>query len=496
MASTQDLADARQSAAVVLCSDAVPLVPMATVTDVLQRDAPGVPVVEVVDLCRPFSGFARALEQLQPSRAVVACASARPRRDRILEALRASGVHPTGAQLVELVPVPSARAGDMAGHALARLRAALARVNGADLTVPARERAAPLRSNRMSRRDLLRLGRLPRRPVAAWAPERCRGHGPSRPCGLACPKGALSLGGGAINVDEAACTGCGACVAACRSGAISLCGASLSGLEAAARLLVEEAGKLGAGVEIRCQFAEGGTPLGGQWLPLEVPSMDMVSAGWVFQLLAFGAPVRLTGCADGDCAARARELARFAGEAVGAVAAGGPRRRRPARLTLREPEATVEALSGLASVGAGPWRLVSSVAPMGEVGLEASSCSLCGTCALACPAGALRLAEAEEARGGVRSLLFDASRCAACGTCLKSCPEGAISLARAVTPLSLGGGPKTLTSARQPRCSSCGALLNSGPPVGPLLARLAVTHPEVARRLQSEQCPDCLLVGS
>jgi ferredoxin len=512
MVAANNLAEAGQGTVVLLCSDAARLLPVTTITDVLWHDAPGARVVEVPDLCRPFSAFADALQRLRPSRAVVACAYARPRRDRILEVLRSSGAHLAGVQLVDLIAAAGARTVDAGIQARARLRAALAGVGEADLAVPLRERAVPVGSARVSRRDLFKLGRLPHRQVVVWAAERCQGHGLFRPCVQACPRKALSLDGGAVHVDEEACTGCGACVAACRTGAMTLGGPSLAGLEAAARVLAEEAGRLGAGVEIRCRSAEGAAPLGGQWLPLEVPSLEMVSAGWAFQFMAAGIAVKLTGCADSDCAdsdcadshrgdwgcaGRAQELARFAGHVARAVAPTGPPNRRPGRLTLREPEATVEAVACLASGIVGPWWFGSPAAPLGDVEVEPARCSLCGTCALACPAGALSVAEDEEAGDGARSLLFDASRCAACGVCSKSCPEGALSLTRAVASTSLAGGPRTLADGRRRRCSSCGALLGGGLPLGPLVARLAATHPELARRLQAEpRCADCLLVGS
>ena len=65
----------------------------------------------------------------------------------------------------------------------------------------------------------------------------------------------------------------------------------MAGLEAAADVLVEDARRLGLGVAIVCSHAALKVTLGGLWLALEVPSLEMVTAGWLLQVVAAGAVV-------------------------------------------------------------------------------------------------------------------------------------------------------------------------------------------------------------
>ncbi len=207
--------------------------------------------------------------------------------------LRDAGLNPAGAQVVDLLPGVLARPQDVAEQSVARLRAALARVSGADIGAPVAEAAAVLGPGRVSRRDLFGLGHLGRRPIAAWTADRCQGRGASRLCAQVCPSRALSATGPGVSVDASSCSGCGACVAACRSGAMSLSGASMADFEAAAGALVEDACRLGLGLAIVCSSAATKVTLGGLWLALEVPSLEDGDGG----LAAAGC--RRRACRDG-----------------------------------------------------------------------------------------------------------------------------------------------------------------------------------------------------
>jgi ferredoxin len=288
-------------------------------------------------------------------------------------------------------------------------------------------------------------------------------------------------------------------------------------LEAAADTLVDDARRLGLGVAIVCSAAITEMPVGGPWLVLEVPSLEMVTAGWVLQVVAAGDRVTLVGCGEKACAGRGREMSLLSAEVVDQVAPGrrhlvvGPGDRLPACLgaagapggaprdqsgppvRLHEPEATVQAISRLSDGPGSPWRLESPVAPLGEIAVDAARCSACACCVPACPTGAISAPSAPG--GGAFVLTFDPSACPACGACVPSCPERAVSLRRAVSSATLASGRRTLVElARADRCPSCGKPRPGRHAAHVVAAKLAGSHPEIASRLQGEdRCADCLL---
>ncbi len=538
---------ANEPTAVLLCSDVSERGPgpisASTFAAALRQVAPGARVVVVQDLCSEPSGLPAVLRDVGARRVVVACSQGARRRDEILADLRGAGIHRAGVQVVDMMPGEDADPRHVVEQSIVRMRAALTLLSRSDLAAPIRERMA-LDSVHVSRRDLFRLGRIARRPVACWVGGRCAGDGACRACVDACPRGALSLAGSRVSVDAAACTGCGACVSTCRSAAMSLAGASIEALEAAASVLVEASRGLPSvrGVAIVCTDAATAVPLGGSWLPLEVPSLEMVTAGWPLQILATGEGATLVGCGEEVCTARGREVARLCADLVDEVAPGRRRRigrgvvpepeglsvdlacasapaPRPAlSVELREPEATVRALSALARASSlrsapapasaptmpaaleplpgsehrEPWRIESVVSPLGEIAIDAARCSGCGCCALACPTGALAARGPEDS---ALVLTFDVAACAACGACVASCPEGVVSLLRVVDSSTLALGRHTVAEAgRDGRCKCCGQPLAGGLVPDIIGARLAASHPQLADRLRHEdRCADCLL---
>jgi len=113
-------------------------------------------------------------------------------------------------------------------------------------------------------------------------------------------------------VDEAACTGCGACAGLCPTGAMALAGWSVDQLEAEAKSLAIQAQRadrsLAAGIALTCSRAAPRHRVGSDWLPLEVPSLEMVTTDWVRRLAQTGVTVAITACDDEPCSRRALEL--------------------------------------------------------------------------------------------------------------------------------------------------------------------------------------------
>ena len=522
--STKATACAAAAGAVLVCSDVFDHQPVELSAEMicaaLRHHSPEVRVFVVPELCSPLSGLPATVRALGAGRVGVGCRRGHARRQKILGSLRDAGVNPAAAQVVDLMPGALARPQDVAEQSVARLRAALARVSGADVSASVRDAGAVLGPGRVSRRDLFglgHLGHLGRRPVAAWTADLCQGRGSSRLCAQSCPSQALSAAGPGVSVDAASCRGCGACVAACRSGAMSLSGASMAELEAAAGALVEDAVRLGLGVAIVCSSAVAKVALGGPWLALEVPSLEMVTTGWLLEIVAAGAMVTVRSCGEGACRRRGAELARLSGDVVGKVAPGrrglvvvpgegpsprdgagtplevGRRRGHGLAVELHEPGATVRAMSALAE-HTGPWQLVSSVAPLGDVVIDVARCSACRACLTACPTGAISAPGRQE--DGAMVLNFDASACPACGACASSCPEGALSLHRAIGSSCLPGGRRTVAQvAGGKRCASCGEPVGAGLVANAVAAKLAASHPVIASRLLSGEdlCPDCRL---
>ena len=206
-------------------------------------------------------------------------------------------------------------------------------------------------------------------------------------------------------------------MASCRNGAFALPGADVAGLSAAAAVLVAAIRRQGSatGVAIACRRASLVPRVGEPWL-LRVPSVEMVTAGWLLQLIRAGVGVRLIGCEDERCGERVADLERFVhglGSALGFSDEYDPRP--PARrvphpegdwIELWEPEATMQSLAAFGALGPGgtAWRAEGPGCPIGVVRIDPAGCSLCEVCVGVCPTGALKTER--NSAGSVR-LSFD-----------------------------------------------------------------------------------------
>jgi ferredoxin len=315
-----------------------------------------------------------------------------------------------------------------------------------------------------------------------------------------------------VVVDGDKCSGCGVCVAACRSGAFALPGAKVEGLSAAAAVLVAAIRRLGSatGVAIACQHSKTVPRVGEPWLVLRVPSIEMVTAGWLLQLVGAGVGVRVIACEDKDCETRVVDLEQFvrdlgevlgfsAGELSRGEALANPESM-PAVLALQgdwielwEPEATTQLLAAFGALGPGrtPWRVEGPGCSLGVVTIDSAGCSLCEVCVGVCPTGAL---QAERNGGGLLRLSVDSGRCIACRACVTCCPEAVATLERAVDGALLAAGRQVVATVATATCVTCGGPVLAGLSPALLRSRIGQSHSAIADGM-GEVCADCRLAG-
>lgn len=503
---------AQQAPVVVICDDvgAAPSpLRLGELTMRLRRELSGAVVVGVPALCRAPKALADVLTALHPERLVLGCRGASQRRDELLMALRRSGVAAAGCDVVDLLAADCSDEEVVLEQSVTLLRAAVARVADADLEAPVRERTS-LSVGALSRRSLFSGISAARHLIAVWRPERCAGGAACSACVLACPHGALRREGGRLVVDGDRCTGCGVCAVACRSGAFALPGASFDGLGAAAGVLVESIrrGTPACGVAIACQASRTAPEVGEPWLVLRVPSLEIVTAGWLLQLAGAAVGARVVACRDKDCERRAGELEGFVHAVAevlgfsleGSAGAGerpsmGPAKPAPslsARLEFQEPEATTQALAALGAFEPGRphWRAAGRGCSLGVVSIDPAGCSLCGVCVGACPTGALA---AERDGAGSLRLSLDSRRCSSCGACVDICPERVMTLHRGLDSTLLAAGRRVMATESTAVCETCRAPLDTA--LSPaVLARMAGPYPFLATGAE-KICADCRLKG-
>lgn len=470
---------------VLVCSDVARMGPGRIRADdiaaAVRERVPAARVSVMAKLCSGNDRLPFALRVHRARRVIVGCRRAAVRRTEIAAGLRRAGIHPAGTAVVDLSSTGRPDPGCVARQSASRLAAAVARVMAADVDAAAQKPPVSL-AGPVPRLSLFHLVSAPERPDHL----------------------------------------------------------SILELEAAARVLVAEALRPGPGrvhgVAIVCADAAVRVPVGAEWLPLEVPSLELVTTGWPLQILSAGTGVAFAGCDRDGCAGRASELDGFCAELDSQAAAGWRRLNtqlegwapssagRPssgaaldaASITLREPEATAGALAQLASRPSGPggqapsapadrappadveqarpWRIESAAIPLGQITVDTARCSACGCCVHACPTGAIGICNPS---GHTLGLSFNAAQCTACGACASACPERAITVRRAADSTSITADRTPLAMvAGGGRCVSCGQPLAGGFAGDVIALRLAASHPEIAARLYREdRCTDCLLIS-
>jgi ferredoxin len=425
----------------------------------------GTPLAVVDDLChRPYAA-GKALRGLEATRVVLGLCGERPSAE-LVGALRSAGAESFGIEPVLLEGRPLEEAQVLLRATVAKLRMLAHGEHGKPM----------LAAGGMSRRALFSpRALLTEAPVALLNADACLG---SSGCGLCisrCPTEAISAAErGNPAIDEAACTACGACVTSCPTNALRLSGCSTAQIEAQLGQLV---GQL-PGVLFACPSAAAVPPPG--WALIELPTLALLTPGWILQLRARGVQVKLARC-DQECCVGTHdvealaELITFAGSPAASSVV--------TPLSLAEPAATVDAVLAIMSEWE-PIRIEHSAAPLGMLELDNERCTVCGACALACPTSALRFDE--EA---AQAMLHHAPRaCVACDRCTTVCPEDAVAVRRGIDLGRLRAGTVDIASSARQRCLVCGTDL----PPAPMRRRLRELLPEIAQA-PLELCTGCAM---
>ena len=412
--------------------------------------------VEVIDdLCSRPDAAAAALRELGASRVVLGLCDGRPSAD-LVGALRRAGAEPFGIAAVAVGGRERDEAVRIVSAAAARL-AALA---------PGESGRPFVATKGLSRRGLFSVGvAMPHAPVAVLDARACNGVAGCGLCVEACPAKAISAAGTLPAIDVSACTACGACVPGCPSGALRLAGAANAQVAAQLEALVP-----GSDVVFACEQAKAEAPPG--WALVELPTLRLVTPGWILQARARGARVRLAPC-GGVCCAGADDVLALAELVLDADAHDGA-----AAIALDEPRATVDAVLRLAPAAS----VEHAASPLGLLACDDGRCTLCGACAAACPTSALRLVEGVDAT----VLQHDPAACVACARCVTACPEHALAVARGIDAARLAAGSAEVVRSAREACARCGADL----PPRPMRRRLRELLPELADA-PLELCAGC-----
>ncbi len=348
-----------------------------------------------------------------------------------------------------------------------------------------------------------------------------------------CSTEAISSDGDRVEVDAHLCMGCGACASVCPSGAMSFLfprvadrGAQLKALLAAYR----EAGGRDAcvlfhngtdGRELLARSAASGRGIPARVIPLESWHVASVGIDLLLGAVALGASQVAVLSAGSEAPEYSRSLRGQMDLAQSIVTALGYAGRHFVLVEAGDAAVAVDALESLqpAAVPAVPATFalsndkrtavefavehlakhaparvteiaLAAGAPWGEVVVDKEKCTLCLSCAGACPESALM--DGADAP----MLRFLERNCVQCGLCERTCPEDAITLRPRLLLAPSVREARVLNETQPFHCVSCGKPFGTKQMVDAMLGRLAghsmFADAAALRRLQ--MCADCRVV--
>ena len=376
----------------------------------------------------------------------------------VQRALRRGGFDPLGVPMLDMGPE------DYSDETRLRVRLEALMAHAAAFAGSRPEQIRMVVPERVSRRALLTLAVPEYRAGPAVDLETCRADGGCAACVAACPHGAITWHGGAIDVDRVACVSCGRCVAVCPTGAMVNPAYTSAQLYAEVTTLAAAVGGA-AGVVFVCSRGPLAAVPGG-WYPLVVPCVGMLPPHWIVAPLLMGlSTVAVAACSCGvedDAAQRVEAVVEYAREWIEGSAVTG--RIVPCFGPVPESAAPLSALSDpfgplerSRSPSLSAWQVRSGTKspPLGLVTLDQTTCTGCEACAVGCPTGALLVRRSNA----LVEIGFSAAACTACGTCLTRCPEiarGAITLDRRVDPAAIEAGFQIQVRSEVRTCNRCG----------------------------------------
>jgi ferredoxin len=486
-------------------------------------------IAVIDDLERNPDQLSYAVAELEPERVILGLPGLRDREPEIQQAAREAGIDQLGIWPVAL-GVFSCRVSDAderTDHALLSLIGAIARVRNFG---GSRQRNLRLeRTTDFSLQTLLSLPEIVYRPAPTVRQDRCYAARGCRQCVENCPHNALGIADGQVRLRKQDCASCGICLTACPHDAINFPSAMPAEIHSQVHTLLDEqyAGADARGILFVCpntmrNLARRNFELAPGWHAIDVPCLGMLTAQWLLAPLRLGAgAVGLVPCIT-DCRSGRIDLLRQRVSYCQALLRDGwdmpeavqlaPTGEAGLRSFLNddiafagfafesEPDNAFDYRERIDVVmdvaladGAGTdWTITHPASPF-AMARTTDGCTLCGSCAAACPTNALQIKGDQTSE---TSLTFDPTHCVVCEACLPACPEPNVLSVSQVTDFGqLEAGRTTLRADTIRRCERCGSKISSDRMMNRIAELLGEEHMGTMNVI-SRYCTDCRSLAS